>query len=180
MYRGLVLLPLAVVAWVVAAVESSSTPSDLELVVDAPWHVGAEEVAVLDLVPVSGTQEFAGIQVHLTWDPGVLELQGAVEPNEPGDYDWFWAGFPDDGLGINDSWDDGDAFWVAYGVPGGPYPVAPLCATGFVFKPLAAARTATISTDSPYTKIAAVGGEELTGERGDITLTVLSGELPPD
>jgi hypothetical protein len=58
-------------------------------------------------------QSIAAMDVILNWDPNRMELLGALAT---GPYNWMFAGFPDDsGLdGLNDTFTDGDALFVAW------------------------------------------------------------------
>lgn len=81
------------------------------------------DIIEVRLFAVSDTGEDAptsGMTVVLSWDPARLRLLVNVDPCtagpcDPGTYDWLQSYFPDDSVldGLNDSFDDGDAFYSA-------------------------------------------------------------------
>ena len=88
--------------------------------VDLEWQVVGESFEVGDTVEVelyavadnAGDDEpFASLSVIMVWDPDVLALQ---DVNDNGPYAWAFSGFPSDYDGLNDTLDDGDAFYQAW------------------------------------------------------------------
>jgi hypothetical protein len=88
-----------------------------------------------------GTDEpFSALEAVVEWDPTYLSLAG-VDDNGP--YSWLYSGFCDDsGLdGLNDTFEDGDAYYQAWG-NFSEYPVATpegLLVTTFEFEALSCA-----------------------------------------
>jgi len=113
-------------------------------------------------------QMFAGIQAVIEWEPEYLQLTGATTS----DYEW-WAGsgFLDDGQGINDTWADGDALWVGFGVPWNN-PVAPLTACTLEFTALTPTLSTEIGLSDYWTKVASVGGQNITGDVSGVSIGI--------
>ena len=59
-------------------------------------------------------QAMAAMDVILSWDPAVLQLQG-VDTQGQYPYEWLFSGFPDDHQldGLNNTWNDGNALYEA-------------------------------------------------------------------
>ena len=78
--------------------------------------VAAGDVIEVDLYAVHApSPPFFGpgiqmMRVLIEWDPDALELIGNVDT---GPYDWMTSDFPDDPYGLNDSFQDGDAMYMA-------------------------------------------------------------------
>jgi hypothetical protein len=79
--------------------------------------LGIELYAVSDDLT---SQSIAAMDVILTWDPSILQLQG-TDPTGPYPYAWLFSGFSNDhGLdGLNDTWNDGNALYTAWAKLGG-------------------------------------------------------------
>ena len=149
----------------------------------APWHSpgqvptdppGNSSARIILRGDSLETRDYAGTQVLILYDPKVLRLTGAtlIDPAR-----WMKeSGFVPDAPGINNRIDDGDAIWVGFGRPGGPYPESPADIVVFAFTRLAAGST-TIYIGRPWppdpgikTKVASIGGLDITGVLRDLTL----------
>jgi len=110
--------------------------------IDLEWRLACQSVTPgapveIDLYAVSDDptdQSIAAIDVIIIWDIDVMQLTGV---NDNGPYSWTFSGFPDDSNldGLNDSWDDGNAFYSAYAQLGVPAYATPegLLVTTFQF-----------------------------------------------
>ncbi len=128
--------------------------------VDLEWQVVNDRVQVGDIVRVelrakstTGVDEpFTIIEVPVRWNPEHLTLVG-VDDNGP--YDWRgWSWFPPDGGldGMNETFDDGDADYQAWGMSS-EFPVATvegLLITTFEFVALAETEATSIEMLREY------------------------------
>jgi hypothetical protein len=127
------------------------------------------------------TESVGAMDVILSWDPAILNLQGiltmGVYP-----YAWLFSGFPSDiGLdGLNETWTDGDALYEALGQLGAPADVTSsgLLVTAFRFEKLRVGIPTTIEMPESagmYTVTAVysglVPGLAITGTLEDAALT---------
>jgi len=77
----------------------------------------ASRCVQIDLYAVSDSfenQSLSAMDVILVWDPAVLRLTGITAVGYY-PYNWLFSGFPNDYMldGLNNSWEDGDAFYEA-------------------------------------------------------------------
>ena len=142
--------------------------------IDLEWRPAAQTVLVGETVNIGlyavsddgeTNQSISAMDVILAWDPGFLELTGNVDD---GPYSWMVSAFPDDSGsdGINDTWIDGDAFYVAYAQGGVPAWATPsgLLVTTMQFTALAEAPETVLSIPE---------------QAGDYTETVIyDGQIP--
>jgi hypothetical protein len=125
------------------------------------------EVLEIGLYAVSdGPPEIVrGMNVILQWEPVFLQLAPGQPFVDNGPYDWLLSGFFDDSAmdGLNDTWDDGDAYYQAVGNFAGTAEAGPegLLVTTFRFNALD--ETLTTEATIPLTL-------------GDITQTEVFGE----
>ena len=101
--------------------------------INLEWRAEQQTAVVGDIVEVglyavyeAGSPEYGqhvgGVDVLLEWDASKLELLGNINN---GPYAWMSSSFPPEPYGINTSWTDGDAFYIAYAPLGsGNYAVA--------------------------------------------------------
>ena len=75
------------------------------------------EVLAVDLYAVSdsaGNQSIASLDVVVAWDPAALTFLG-YDTGQTYPYNWLYTGFPvAHPSGLNETWDDGDAMFMAY------------------------------------------------------------------
>ncbi len=114
---------LALLSLPLPAVTSALAEVDLE------WRpsrqsAGVGEIVEIDLYAVSSTgadEPVFAIRAVLSWDELALELLGRADPCDliacpPNTYLWVESDFPDDAPdGLNDTWHDGDAVYLAIG-----------------------------------------------------------------
>lgn len=103
------------------------------------------DVLEIGLYAVSSSgsdQPIAGLQLVFEWDPAQLLLLVNVDPctADPcpaNTYNWIQSSFPDDSAldGLNDTFTDGIAFYIAFSQPGTPAMATPegLLVTTFLF-----------------------------------------------
>jgi len=173
-----------------AALAQDAGPVDLQWRPDV-CQATVGDLIVLDLYAVTndGQQhEVGAVDAILAWDPHVLELVGYE--HQPDDYEWFWDGFFPDIYcdGINDTWEDGDAFYQALAQL--PYDCRPtatprgLRIVSFVFEVLApteGTEICVLPSIGDWTESRVLGtefvGQVLTGDLG--AATVEAGVPPP-
>lgn len=137
---------------------------------------------------LDGSEAISAMDVVLVWNPGLLEF---VEIVNNGPYSWLWSVFPEDsGLdGLNDSLEDGDAFYTALSRFGDSAVVTSdgLLVTTLVFRMLTPSAAATVSpvsdlgvysTTSVYSAEPGHAGELITGALQSGTVIVLSDVEP--
>jgi len=105
----------------VGLVLAAAAVAPIQAAVDLEWQLENENVQVGDTVRVglyavadNGVNEvIATMDVIVFWDPDILELLGN---DNNGPYDWMAAGFFDDsaGDGLNDTFEDGNAYFKAW------------------------------------------------------------------
>ena len=127
-------------------------------------------------------QMVRGMQVILQWDPAYLGLDETQPLIASGPYPWLLSGFFDDSSrdGLNDTWDDGDAYYQAAGNFQSPAwaTTEGLLVTTFRFNaltPTLATDMAILPTLGQYTITQVLGeavGEDVTGTLGTATTTV--------
>lgn len=97
--------------------------------VDVEWRPSSQSADVGGIVDIQlyifapfSVETVAGVEAVVVWDPTSLELLGItdpcrVDPCAPGTYNWLDSKFPDDSRldGLNDTFEDGDAFYQAFG-----------------------------------------------------------------
>lgn len=100
---------------------TASAPGNvnLELRPVAPVHY-VEDVIEVGLFAVSDSDEdqmVRGLEVILLWDAAYMELNSDQPVVNNGPYPWLMSGFYDDSAadGLNNDWDDGNAFYQAVG-----------------------------------------------------------------
>ncbi len=126
-------------------------------------------------------QPISSISAILSWDPEYLELVGRID-NGP----YVWVGgasfFPSGGDGLNDTWLDGDAFWMAWMVPAQPAQATPdgLLVTTFRFVALAETPLTVLTLIPEYGQFSHTrvlsgvkAGQDVTGRRGAATFGIL-------
>ncbi len=120
---------------------------------------------------------YAGVQILVQFDPAKLHFTGWNFCD--GGYWYEFSGFIPDGLGINDTLDDGEGIWVGFGYPG-YFPVAGNPIVEFTFEATMAGRTEVVISGfyEPYpgvhTIVAGFGGVDITGELTDGTILIYS------
>jgi len=159
--------------------------------VDLEWQVENQDVHVGETVRIGfyavadndGADEpFCAMQVVVLWDGEFLLLQGN---DDNGPYDWASSGFPDDGGldGLNDAFDDGDAYYHAWAQFGDPAVATPegLLVTTFEFEALAATETTTVQIVAfygDYSETAVLDDEypgwNIVGDLGSATVEISS------
>lgn len=102
-----------------------------EKLVDLEWRPSDQTVSVgetveIGLYAVAGGADdvpFAALQAILAWDPSFLELLGN---NDNGPFEWLTSEFFDDSIfdGLNKTWLDGDALYLALAPFEPPIPFA--------------------------------------------------------
>jgi len=147
--------------------------SPLHAGVDLEWEVSGDTFRVGDIVQIGlyavadnngGDEPFASMSVIVLWDADVLALQGVLDN---GPYTWAFSGFPSDYDGLNDSLDDGDAYYQAW--PNfGDTPVATaegLLVTTLEFEAVAPAEASDVQIEALYGYFAEtyVGDEQYPG-----------------
>ena len=149
---------------------------EVDIVLSAPSSVHVGDTVPITCWAWSDTPtEFAGVQVLLNWSDN-LSYTGS----EPGEYPWCLDGFVADGLGLNDSLDDGDGIWVGWADwPGVPYPQAPGVLVTWLYEATTPGM-ATITCDDPLTLVASPGGINITGARDAIEIDVLPQMAAPE
>lgn len=139
---------LAAAAAYLAAQEAVRAEINLEL---RPIQTQARADASFDigLYAVSdnaSNQPLSAMDVILEWDPSVLQLIGRVNN---GPYSWFMSAFTNDSGadGLNNTFDDGDAYYTALAQFGTPAQATPagLLVTTLQFTALAPSPESTVS-----------------------------------
>jgi hypothetical protein len=123
-----------------------------------------------------------GMQVILQWDPVFLGLDEAQPLVNNGPYTWLLSGFYDDSGadGLNDTWEDGNAYYQAAGNFESPAWATPegLLVTTFRFNalnPTLETEIAIVPAFGEYTATQVFGeqvGEDVTGTLGTTTIMV--------
>ena len=163
--------------------------------IDLEWRPAAQAVLVGETVNIGlyavsddgeTNQSISAMDVILAWDPEFLELTGNVDD---GPYDWMVSVFPNDSGadGLNETWADGDALYIAYARGGEPAWATPagLLVTTIQFTALAEAPETVLSIPEQagyYTETVIYDGQipglGVQGDLGSAVVTVLS-EPPP-
>ena len=179
---------LAAVLVLAAAVKADV---DLEWQVENPGAPVGETVRI-GLYAVAdndgGDEPFCAMQVVVLWDAEFLLLQGN---DDDGPYDCASSGFPDDGGldGLNDAFDDGDAYYHAWAQFGDPAVATPegLLVTTFEFEALAATEATTVQIVAfygDYSETAVLDeeypGYNIVGNLGSATVEISSAECVGD
>jgi hypothetical protein len=133
-------------------------------------------------------EKFSQIQAVVVWDPRYLKLLGVVNN---GPYKWMYSGFyPDSELdGLNDTFDDGNAYYHAWRNFGSLPEATPhgLLVTTFEFEALAATRGVEIGLIRDYTEWShtrvfddVIPGYDIAGDLGSVSLRISSGQCQGD
>ena len=180
---------LAAVFVLAAAVQADV---DLEWQVENPGAPVGETVRI-DFYAVAdnggGDEAFVAMDVVVTWDPGFLRLLGVDDSDSP--YDWLLSGFPSDAHldGLNDTFEDGDAFYTAWANFGELPQATPegLLVTTFQFEALAATEgtdVVILEAFGDYSVTAVyddeIPGLNIVGDLGSATVEISSAECVGD
>jgi hypothetical protein len=108
----------------VAGISATGGLAEINLELRAVPEACAARILTVSLYAVSDTaenQSIAAMNVILSWDPAVLQLRG-TDNSGPYPYGWSFSGFSNDhGLdGLNDTWEDGNAWYTARAQLGDP------------------------------------------------------------
>ena len=166
---------IASAPWAWAEVDLAWSPQRQSIAVGAVVDIGLLAVSDSD-----ADQSFVAMDVVLTWDPAILELQGNVDNDS---YPWLVSDFqPDEGDGLNDSLLDGDAKYTALGNFSSPATATPegLLVTTFRFHALAPAESAQVVIEPQlgqysFTRVfgADYPNQNVTGLLSDASVTVV-------
>jgi hypothetical protein len=154
--------------------------------VDLEWRpdavtVTAGETVELGVYAVGETETpVCAIGVIFEWTADSLVFMGAIG-NPPEEYQWMATYFPvgEDGFdGLNDSWLDGDAYWVALADWGDPFVATPegTLVAVFEFTAYDDGAVAILPDVGGYAETvvmdAEVVGQNIVGDLGSATVTV--------
>ncbi len=146
------------------------------------------EVRLVARTDTAEDQAIAAIDVAVQWDAEYLEL---LAVRNDGPYVWLSSGFPDDSAqdGLNDTFDDGDAFYQAWS-GFGDYAIASpqgLHVTTFLFAALEETEAAQVSiaeilgaSSRSHVYGGDYLGQDVTGQFGAISLRICGGEPGDD
>jgi len=166
--------------------------------VDLEWQVEAQGVPVGETVRIDfyavadnggGSEPFVSLQAIVVWDPDFLRLVGVDDSDSP--YEWLLSGFPSDAHadGLNDTFDDGDAYYAAWANFGELPEATPegLLVTTFQFEALAATEgtdVVLLEVFGDYSRTAVyddeIPGYNIVGDLGRATVEISSGECVGD
>lgn len=149
----------------------------------AVYTVNVGDVVDLPLYAISTSgvdHPIAAIDLILDWGPAHLRLEGVINN---GPYDWLSSEFPDDSPadGLNNTWLDGDAYYLALARWDAPALAPPEGLRVATFRFTALAETSTTEVTIPetagdYTRTVVWDGEiaglNILGARGTAMLTI--------
>ncbi len=174
-----------------AVVATCTVPAGVHASVSLEWRpatptVNVGEVVQIGLYAVSdgdNDQSVGGIDAAISWDADILELSGLLNN---GSYQWLMSGFPDDSQldGLNGTWLDGDAFYVAVrrSAPYSPAFATPdgLLVATFVFTAVGSSSASELSfltSGGEFSATRVLDGYEagrlVTGALGSAVITIL-------
>ncbi len=160
--------------------------------VDLEWQVENQGAPVGETVRIDfyavadnggGSEPFVSLQAIVVWDPDFLRLLGVDDSDSP--YDWMLSGFPSDAHadGLNDTFDDGDAYYAALANFGELPEATPegLLVTTFEFEALAATEGTDVVLLAEYGDYSVtavyddeVPGYNIVGDLGSATVEISS------
>ncbi len=182
----LAILPVAIVVGAAAYAE-----------VDLEWRPEGSDFRVGQKVRVGfyavadnggGNEKFSQIQAIVVWDAHYLKL---LRVHNNGPYRWLFSGFPDDSAldGLNNTFDDGNAYYQAWRGFGPPPEATPngLLVTTMEFEALAATQRTeiTLVPDSgEFSRTVVfddeIPGYDIAGDLGSVSVRISSGQCRGD